>query len=234
MRIGLTLPTFESSPAAALGRAAQAERAGVDGVFVFDHLWPGADRSRPSLSALPLLAGVAAVTRDISVGTLVFRLGLVPDEVILRSTVSLGEIAGDRLIAGLGMGDAKGAAENYAYGIDLPPLGERRTSLATLLSELSARSIETWVGATAPATITIARNGGAAVNLWEAGLDELSVEAQRGPTTWAGPIVQDPVLAARWLRALRDAGAAWAVWAWPRSVEIVSTAIEMAGMGERT
>ena len=39
MRIGVTLPSFRDD-ASAVDAARQAERLGLDGVFVFDHLWP--------------------------------------------------------------------------------------------------------------------------------------------------------------------------------------------------
>jgi len=230
MKVGITLPTFEPTAVAALATARAAERAGLDGVFAFDHLWPGDERSRPSLSLYPLLAAAGAVTGSIRLGSLVARLGLLPDSLVVESLVSLHEMSGRRLVAGVGIGDGKSADENRAYGIEWPELEDRRGSLALVLGELAAHGIETWVGASAPATQEIARAAGAAVNLWNVEPDLVRAEAGRGPTTWAGPLPSSPRPAAARLRDLRDAGAAWAIWGWPRSIDLVTQALRVAGM----
>ena len=186
MKVGITLPTFEPTAAAALAAASVAERAGIDGVFVFDHLWRGAKRSGPALSMFPMLGAVAATTRNIRIGSLVARVGFLPDRLVVESFVSLHELTGHRLVAALGIGDAKSVAENEAYGIEWPSLEDRRASLAAMLAELTRRGIECWVGAMAPATLEIAHGMGATVNLWEVGLGRLEAEAALGPATWAG------------------------------------------------
>ena len=53
VRIGVTLPSFRED-ASAVDAAILAERLGLDGVFVFDHLWPIGQPDRPALSAMPL------------------------------------------------------------------------------------------------------------------------------------------------------------------------------------
>jgi alkanesulfonate monooxygenase SsuD/methylene tetrahydromethanopterin reductase-like flavin-dependent oxidoreductase (luciferase family) len=232
LKLGITLPTFESSADAALTVVCEAEEAGVDGVFAFDHLWPGIDKARPALSMYPVLGAAAALTRRIGIGSLVARLGLVPDRVVVESLVSLHELAGPRLVAALGIGDSKSLAENEAFGIAFPALESRRLSLVAILGELTARGIEAWVGAVSPATLDIARSAGATVNLWDLGLDRVRAEAARGPTTWAGPLPASAKPAAHRLVELRDAGATWAVWGWPRSIGLVVQAMEMAGIGD--
>ena len=156
MNVGITLPTFEPTASAALAAAREAEAIGLDGVFSFDHLWPIGQPSRPALSAYPVLGAVSAVTRDVRIGTLVARVGLLPDRLVYESLVSLQEMAGGRLIAALGVGDRLSVPENEAYGIDWPSLEDRRSSLVAMLAELSAQGIECWVGATAPATLELA------------------------------------------------------------------------------
>ncbi len=230
MKVGITLPTFGVVSAPALTTACAAEAAGIDGVFVFDHLWPIGQPARPALSAFPVLGAVVARTERIRVGPLVARLGLLPDQLVADSLVSLFELAGPRLLAALGIGDEKSVSENEAYGIDWPPLEDRRASLAAILGDLCSRGIECWVGATAPATLDAARAAGAAVNLWDVDLERLEFESTRGPATWAGPLPADAASAARRLAELRDAGATWAIWGWPRSVELVTEALELAGV----
>jgi hypothetical protein len=233
VKVGITLPTFEATASAALATAREAEQAGIDGVFTFDHLWPMGQPSRPALTAYPVLGAVAAVTQQIRVGPLVARVGLLADRLVADSLVSLQELAGGRLIAALGIGDSKSVGENEAYGIAWPPLESRRQSLADILGELAGRGIECWVGATAPATLDIARGLGVTVNLWDVDLARLEEEAERGPVTWGGPLPADAGAAADRLVALRDAGAAWAVWGWPRRIELVTEALELAGIRSR-
>ena len=232
MKVGITLPTFESSTGAALALVREAEETGIDGLFAFDHLWPGSDKSRPALSMYPVLGAAAALTRRISIGSLVARLGLVPDRVVVESLVSLHELAGDRLVAALGIGDSKSLSENEAFGIPFPALEIRRASLAAILEELAAMRVEVWVGAVSPATLDIARSLGATANLWDADLDRVRAEVARGPTSWAGPLPASADETAERLSELRDAGADWAIWGWPRSIGLVVQAMEMAGIGK--
>jgi len=232
VKIGITLPTFEPTAAAALATASAAEGAGIDGVFVFDHLWRGAKRSRPALSMYPVLAAVAATTRHIRIGSLVARVGFLPDQLVVESFVSLHELTEHRLVAALGIGDASSVAENDAYGIAWPALEERRASLASILGELTARGIECWVGATTPATLEIARAAGATVNLWDVELDRVEAEAARGPSTWAGSFPTEAGAAADQLMGLSAAGATWAIWGWPRSIDLVTEALRLAGKTE--
>ena len=59
--LAVTLPQFSERPGPALEAAADAQRLGFAGAFVFDHLWPlGGPRTRPALECWTLLAAVAA------------------------------------------------------------------------------------------------------------------------------------------------------------------------------
>ena len=60
--------------------ASRAEELGLDGVFCFDHLWPMDQPGRPAIAAWPLLGALVATTRTITIGTLVARIGLLPDD----------------------------------------------------------------------------------------------------------------------------------------------------------
>ena len=80
---------FATTPPA-LDAARRAEELGLDGVFVFDHLWPLGAPERPALSAFPVLGAVAAATEPgAASGPLVARIGLVPDEVLVAELLSL-------------------------------------------------------------------------------------------------------------------------------------------------
>ena len=79
VRVGLTLPSFVEDPDIPIAVAHAAEEAGLDAVFVFDHLWRGdPPNRRPALECFSLLGAVAAETTRIQVGTLVARATLRP------------------------------------------------------------------------------------------------------------------------------------------------------------
>jgi len=230
MRVGITLPTFTADAEAPVRRALEAEAAGIHGAFVFDHLWPIGQPERPALSAYPMLAAVAAVTSTIRVGLLVARIGLLPDSLVEASLVSIDELSSGRLVAGLGIGDAKSQAENDAYGIETRPVEDRRASLARLLASLGRAGIERWVGATAPATLEVARAAGVAINLWDVTAERVAAEAALGPVTWGGPLPADHAAAAEQLGELQAAGASWVICAWPGTIELVVSAARRSGV----
>jgi alkanesulfonate monooxygenase SsuD/methylene tetrahydromethanopterin reductase-like flavin-dependent oxidoreductase (luciferase family) len=223
VRVGVTLPTFRDD-AAALEAARRAEELGLDGVFVFDHLWPLGRRDRPALSAFPVLGAVAAVTTRICFGPLVARIGLVPDDVLVAELVSLEHMAPGRLIAGLGTGDAASAPENEAFGIPPGPADERRLALGRCARSLIDRDIPVWVGGGSGPTTELAVDlgPGAALNLWEGRPAAVAALAVRCEVTWGGPVAGDVPRIASWLTELAGAGATWAVCAWPDSLDAVA------------
>jgi alkanesulfonate monooxygenase SsuD/methylene tetrahydromethanopterin reductase-like flavin-dependent oxidoreductase (luciferase family) len=225
LRVGVTLPTFRDD-AVALAAARRAEELGLDGVFVFDHLWPAGAPERPALSAFPMLGAIAATTRRISFGPLVARVGLVPDAVLVAELLSLERMAPGRLVAGLGTGDSKSAAENIAYGVPFGSPDERRAALREVATHVLAAGVPVWVGGGAPATIELAVELGAAVNLWDADLPAVARLGHRCEVTWAGPVAGDvPGIVGR-LDEVARTGATWAVCAWPESLEAVARAAE--------
>lgn len=227
MRVGVTLPSFRED-SSAIDAARQAEQLGLDGVFVFDHLWPMGRPDRPALSAMPLLGAVCAATERVNVGTLVARIGLLPDEVLVSSLESLNRISGGRFVAGLGVGDHLSAAENLAYGIAFAPSEERLASLRWCANHLLEAGLTVWLGGRGR-TVTLAEEVGAVVNLWDAGAAEVeSIRARNViEVTWggmAGKIQGQPPDPSSeqivdHLTGIGKAGATWAVSAWPASPE---------------
>lgn len=230
MKVGLTLPQFREVAGPALDSARRAEAAGLDGVFVFDHLWPLHQPSRPALAGLPLAAAVAAETDAIAVGTLVARVGVLPDAVLAHTLASLARIAGPRLIAGLGVGDRHSRPENLAYGAPFHPRAERVASMAGVCRRLRARGVTTWVGGASEAAAAVARAEADAVNLWAVGPEAVAAAASTQPVTWAGQVRLGDGSGERLretLDAVAAAGAAWAVVAplgapWPDAVELIA------------
>jgi alkanesulfonate monooxygenase SsuD/methylene tetrahydromethanopterin reductase-like flavin-dependent oxidoreductase (luciferase family) len=228
MQVGITLPTFRED-AAALEVARRAEALGLDGVFAFDHLWPPGRPDLPSLSAFPVLGAVAAVTERICLGPLVARVGLVPDEVLVAELRSLSLMAPGRLIAGLGTGDQKSASENLSYGISASGPEERRQALRLSARSLIDFGVPVWVGGSSVAITELAveLGSGASLNLWEARPSALAAVSARCETTWGGSLGGGVAQVAQSLHELADAGATWAVCAWPRSLEDLSEAVEV-------
>lgn len=233
MKVGLTLPQFRHEAEPALETAGQAEAVGLDGVFVFDHLWPLGQPTRPALHGHTLAGALLAGTGRIAVGTLVARVGLLPNAVLANQFATLFRIGGSRLVAGVGVGDRLSRPENLAVGVPFRPVDERLASLVDVCRRLRAGGVTTWVGGNSPTMRAIARHEADAVNLW--GVDPAAVGeagAAGGAVTWAGQ-VQVGALGvdgvAALLGELARRGAAWAVVApvgtpWPEAVETVGAA----------
>ena len=232
MKIGVTLPQFRSEGDSAVAAALQAEKLGLDGVFVFDHLWPIGSRDRPIIAALPLLGVLTAETRRVQIGTLVARVGLVPDEVLVDQLAGVSRLSGGRLIAGVGTGDRFSAEENRAYGVAYPPAAERRASLERCGSLLTEERIPVWVGAGSnPHVLTreVARRLGAVLNVWqETGEPYLAADPSL-EQSWAGPLRGGLQDVHHSLERLAEAGATWVVCAWPDSLELIAEAKERLG-----
>lgn len=223
----MTLPSFRDD-ASAVDAARQAERLGLDGVFVFDHLWPMGRPDRPALSAMPLLGAVGAATAKVAVGSLVARVGLLPDDVLVASLESLDRICGGRFVAGLGVGDHLSAEENRAYGIPFAPRAERLESLRSCAAQLLRSGLTVWVGGRAQ-TVELVEELGAVVNVWDAGPEEVASIHSRDviEVTWGGTAgrppggPQDPSSSQMvdHLTGIGMAGASWAVSTWPADPE---------------
>jgi alkanesulfonate monooxygenase SsuD/methylene tetrahydromethanopterin reductase-like flavin-dependent oxidoreductase (luciferase family) len=236
MKIGVTLPSFRDD-AEAVDSAVVAERMGLDGVFVFDHLWPMGQPQRPALSAMPLLGAVCAATENVTVGSLVARIGLLPDDVLVSSLLSLHRMSEGRFIAGMGVGDHMSASENIAFGVPFAPTSERLSSLRWCATRLREQAIEVWIGCgshRSSTTIEIAAETGSIVNVWNSSPEDVAWLNEQGfeGVTWGGfagrgadksaDVTADDI--ADHLVRLANAGATWAVSAWPKDPEALATA----------
>ncbi len=225
MKVGVTLPQFRDEADTALAAARRAEELGIDGVFCFDHLWPMGQPGRPALSSGPLLGALVASTSAIALGTLVARIGLLPDEVLVEVLCGVHALSGGRLVAGIGTGDRLSREENESYGIPFEPAVIRRERLATVATAVAAAGVPVWVGGSRPEMVTLARATGAAVNVWQVdAAPVVGLVAQGVEVTWGGPVGDTVEEAAAMLGAVADAGATWAVCAWPESIEVVAEA----------
>jgi probable F420-dependent oxidoreductase len=136
MRFGLSLPhygfSFPSGRIAfadATGWAQRAEDLGFDSVWVSDHFFYsfaryGADPSPiASLEPLTTLAGVAAVTDRVRLGTLVLCAAFRHPALLAKAAASIDLLAGGRLDLGLGAGWL--TEEFEAFGYRFGSAGER-------------------------------------------------------------------------------------------------------------
>lgn len=127
---GVTLPQFTGDARRLIDGAARAEDAGLDSVWVFDHLWPlSGGRQRPILEGWTALAHVAAATSRIGVGTLVSRSTLRHPAVLAKMAATVGAIAPGRVTVAIGSGDEASRPENDAFGLPYWSGGARARQL---------------------------------------------------------------------------------------------------------
>lgn len=217
---------WSTSPALDIARRASGR---LDGVFCFDHLWPMGSPGRPAIAPMEVLAHVAALHEDLEIGTLVGRIGLSADEIVLSQFRALAAIAPGRVIAALGTGDAKSRAENLAYGVDFAAPEERRASLRHVATTLRDEGLEVWIGDGAQATREIALAEGLVLNQWgrRPELSAKDADTLGCALSWAGVVRRgsdggiDAEATYEGLCVLADAGVTYAVFGEPAPVELL-------------
>jgi alkanesulfonate monooxygenase SsuD/methylene tetrahydromethanopterin reductase-like flavin-dependent oxidoreductase (luciferase family) len=115
--------------------AQAAEAAGLEGLFRSDH-YRSIVRGEPAgaLDAWATLAGLAAVTERIRLGTLVSPVTFRRVPVLAKLVTTVDHISNGRVELGLGAGWFE--AEHEAYGLAFPPLRERLDELDRQLAEI--------------------------------------------------------------------------------------------------
>ncbi len=205
MKLGLTLPSFVEAPEVPLEVARAAEAAGVDGVFVYDHLFrTGRDGAiRPALECAALLGAVAVETTSIVIGTLVARATLRPPATLAVALDTVRRVAGARLVVGVGAGDEESRAEMETFGLPFGSETDRVTALRRCLRALRDRGYPVWVGGRARHVGLVAAEGADGWNRWgadpdrfgreRAELERLAERLARAPAlfspTWGGLVL---------------------------------------------
>lgn len=216
MRVGIVVPTFHDDAARVVRMARLAEASGIDGVFLYDHLWHIGRKEKPALHGPTLMGAVAVSTSTVTVGSLVARVGLQRNEVLTAMMATTNRMSAGRVVAALGIGDGLSRDENETYGLEFEPRPARLAQMVECCRALRAAGVPVWVGGTSDAVWEIAAGEADAVNLWN--VDPAEVEratrvAQPAEVTWAGLVrMSDGAehLSAR-LRAVAAAGASWAI-----------------------
>jgi alkanesulfonate monooxygenase SsuD/methylene tetrahydromethanopterin reductase-like flavin-dependent oxidoreductase (luciferase family) len=202
MRIGLTLPSFVQDAEVALDVARTAEECGLDGVFVYDHVFRrGRDgERRPALEAVALLGAVAEATTQVSIGTLVLRGSMRPPASSAAAVSTAARIAPGRVIAGVGAGDSESRDENESFGLGFGSVAARVGELEETVLAVRDQGAQVWVGGLAASVREIATREADGWNAW--GVDAaqfgewtrtMRPAAARTPfaCTWSGLVVLD-------------------------------------------
>ncbi len=117
MQFAIDLPNYGpySSPQLLIELACQAEAAGWDGFFVWDHLVRREDKSLPLADPWIVLAAAAAKTERIRLGPMVTPLARRRPWKVAKETTTLDHLSGGRVVLGVGLG-AHSEAEFAAFG----------------------------------------------------------------------------------------------------------------------
>jgi F420-dependent oxidoreductase-like protein len=99
------------------------EASGVEALFRSDHYISGTDERRPVLDAWATIAGLAAQTTTLQLGTLVSPVTFRHPAVVARNAATADEISHGRVTLGLGAGWMQ--REHEAYGIEFATARER-------------------------------------------------------------------------------------------------------------
>jgi alkanesulfonate monooxygenase SsuD/methylene tetrahydromethanopterin reductase-like flavin-dependent oxidoreductase (luciferase family) len=142
MRSGLFVPPFDelADPALLARLAAEAEEAGWDGMFVWDHI-----RWREPVDAVAdpwvALAAIATATERVRLGPMVTPLARRRPAKVARETATLDLLSGGRLTLGVGLGSDEFGSE---YSITGEELDDRRR--ARMLDESLEILAAAWSG----------------------------------------------------------------------------------------
>lgn len=120
MRFGLTLPIFDrlADPGLLADLAAEAEQAGWDAVFVWDHVVyraPVVAATDPWIA----MAAIATQTERVLLGPMVTPLARRRPQIVARQLVALDRLSNGRLVFGVGLGLDSSGEEFVRFGEDL-------------------------------------------------------------------------------------------------------------------
>jgi alkanesulfonate monooxygenase SsuD/methylene tetrahydromethanopterin reductase-like flavin-dependent oxidoreductase (luciferase family) len=155
MRYGLVLSNIGSfsKPATVIELAQQAEEAGWESLFLWDHLawvWDG-----PAVDPWVTLGAVAARTERLTLGTCVTPVPRRRPQVLAVQVATLDELSGGRAVLGAGIGGNRREFEEFGESFD----AEHRWQL---LEEGLERIRELWTGPLGPRDIPIWIGGNSA------------------------------------------------------------------------
>ncbi len=125
---GVTLPQIKRPWIAAADAAKTFESLGFDSLWVCDHLYGPQSPQLPILEAWSMVSAIAAITERVEIGTLVTPVGMRNPAHLGKTIASIDNIAGGRIIAGLGAGWMP--REFTDFDVPFLSTGDRLTQLA--------------------------------------------------------------------------------------------------------
>jgi alkanesulfonate monooxygenase SsuD/methylene tetrahydromethanopterin reductase-like flavin-dependent oxidoreductase (luciferase family) len=148
MRYGVTLPAFSewSDPRTVMEIATNAEAAGWDGFFLWDHVtWnPAWGGTPPMADPWMCLAAAATATSRVIIGPIVTPLPRRRTQIVAREIVTLDHLSAGRALLGVGLGEA---FEYEAFGESLHDGGARLDEALIVLTALLSGDAVDFVGA---------------------------------------------------------------------------------------
>jgi alkanesulfonate monooxygenase SsuD/methylene tetrahydromethanopterin reductase-like flavin-dependent oxidoreductase (luciferase family) len=124
---GVTIPQIKRPWMAAAEAARSFEAMGFDSLWVCDHLYGPQSPQLPILEAWSMISGLAAITTRVELGTLVTPAGMRNPAHLGKIIATADNIAGGRVIAGLGAGWMP--REFTDFGVPFLSTGERLVQL---------------------------------------------------------------------------------------------------------
>ena len=169
--------------------AKRAEGEGIDAVFAYDH-YPRVGRPE-ALHGLTMLGALAVSTTTVTIGSLVLRVGVSPDAVVMSQIRTACRLAEGRFVCGIGVGDKESDPEDEALGIERPSIDERFVRLEHIAAGLMDEGIPVWVGGKSRRSATVSVATGAGRNLWEPTDQQIAdavLEAEGREITWGAQV----------------------------------------------
>jgi probable F420-dependent oxidoreductase len=127
VHFGVTIPQIKRTWDECQSASREFEAMGFDSLWVCDHLYGRQSPQIPILEAWTLLGAVAAITSRVELGTLVTPAGMRNPAHLGKTIATVDNIAGGRVIAGLGGGWM--AREFTDFGVDFLPISQRLVQL---------------------------------------------------------------------------------------------------------
>ncbi|HLK12744.1 MAG TPA: LLM class flavin-dependent oxidoreductase [Candidatus Binatia bacterium] len=140
MDVGVYLPQMGFTWEELRARAQACDRAGIDALWLMDHLYPPGMPAIPSFEAWTAATALAAATERVRIGHLVLAAGLRHPALLAKMAVTLDHTSGGRLDLGLGSGSY--APEFARLGLPWPDAATRAAQLDEALTVIRRLFVE--------------------------------------------------------------------------------------------
>ncbi len=136
MKIALSLPPFAhlADPSLLVELAVAAEEAGIDGVFLWDHVYRPEHDPPEILDPWVMFGAMSLATETIRIGPMVTPLTRRRPIKVAREALTVDHLSGGRLTLGLGLGvDSGGELSRFGEIVDARERGDRLDEAVSLL-----------------------------------------------------------------------------------------------------